>query len=101
MHNDTMEIAAFTKLFGQHKVPIHSVKGALGHTLGAAGALETVVGVESLKSQQIPPTIGLNEAEDEVSGLASSDIQNFSGNHLMLTNSGFGGVNAALILESS
>ncbi len=101
IHNDTMEIAAFAKLFGQHKIPFHSVKGALGHTLGAAGALETVVGVESLKNQQLPPTIGLKEAEDEVSELVSSEIQNFSGNHLLLTNSGFGGVNAALILAKT
>ncbi len=99
IHNDNMEIAAFSKLFSHYKVPFHSIKGALGHTLGTAGALETVIGVESLKTQKLPPTVGLKKAEDTVSNLVSSDIQKFSGEHLLLTNSGFGGVNAALILE--
>ncbi len=98
IHNDNMEMAAFSELFGSRKVPFHSIKGALGHTLGAAGALETVIAVESLKNQRLPPTIGLKEPENKVSGQVSPEILEFSGNHLLITNSGFGGVNAALIL---
>ena len=98
IHNDSMEIAAFTELFSSKRVPFHSIKGALGHTLGAAGALETVIAVESLRKQLLPPTIGLNEPEDEISDLVSTKIQEFSGKHLLITNSGFGGVNAALVL---
>ncbi|MEA3334189.1 MAG: beta-ketoacyl-[acyl-carrier-protein] synthase family protein [Pseudomonadota bacterium] len=98
IHNDGMEIAAFSELFGRKKVPFHSIKGALGHTLGAAGALETVIAVESLKNQLLPPTAGLKDAENEIADQVSSERQKFSGEHLMVTNSGFGGVNAALIL---
>ncbi|MCK5540792.1 MAG: beta-ketoacyl-[acyl-carrier-protein] synthase family protein, partial [Deltaproteobacteria bacterium] len=59
---------------------------------------ETVIAVESLKNQRLPPTIGLKEPENKVSGQVSPEILEFSGNHLLITNSGFGGVNAALIL---
>ena len=98
IHNDSMETAAFSELFGHRKVPFHSIKGALGHTLGAAGALETVIAVESLQKQLLPPTLGLKDPMNEATGMISSEIREFSGDHLLLTNSGFGGVNAALVL---
>ncbi len=101
IHNDSMETAAFSELFGHRKVPFHSIKGALGHTLGAAGALETVIAVESLQKQLLPPTLGLKDPMNETAGMVSSKIRKFSGDHLLLTNSGFGGVNAALILAKS
>jgi len=103
IHNDKMEIAAFTQLFHknckQKKIPLHSVKGALGHTLGAAGALETCIAINSLQEQRLPPTVGLLQPETEICSQVSSKIQPFSGNNLLLSNSGFGGVNAALILQ--
>lgn len=98
IHNDNMEIAAFKKLFGRKLVPFHSVKGALGHTLGAAGAIETIIGIASLQNQLLPPTLGLTEPEAGTENLVSSASRKFSGRNLLLTNSGFGGVNAALIL---
>ncbi len=100
IHNDSMERAAFKELFGQKRIPFHSIKGALGHTLGAAGAIETVLAIESLQKQLLPPTIGLKEPDEKAKDLVSSEIQEFSGDHLLLTNSGFGGVNAALILAT-
>ena len=105
IHNDKMEIAAFTELFyksGKHKkIPLHSVKGALGHTLGAAGVLETAIAINSLQEQRLPPTVGLMQPETDICSQVSSGIQPFSGDNLLLTNSGFGGVNAALILQRS
>ncbi len=103
IHNDKMEIAAFTKLFrkngNQKKIPLHSIKGALGHTLGAAGALETTIAINSLQEQRLPPTVGLIQPEIEICNQVAPEIQPFSGKNLLLTNSGFGGVNAALILQ--
>jgi len=104
-HNDLMEISAFTELFRESsawgKIPLHSVKGALGHTLGAAGTLETTIAINALHDQCLPPTAGLIEPETEICDQVSSESQKFSGKHLLLTNSGFGGVNAALILSRS
>ena len=103
IHNDKMEIAAFTKLFQanrkQTKIPLHSIKGALGHTLGAAGVLETTIAINSLQEQRLPPTVGLIQPEIETCNRITPDILPFSGDNLLLTNSGFGGVNAALILQ--
>lgn len=104
IHNDQMEISTFTKLFGaqtkRKKIPMHSIKGALGHTLGAAGALETTIAIDALNEQRLPPTIGLIKPEIAVCEQVGPTIKPFSGNHILLSNSGFGGVNAVLILGS-
>ena len=43
VYNDMMELTAFQALFGDRELPINSIKGALGHTLGAAGGLEAAL----------------------------------------------------------
>ncbi len=101
IHNDAMELAAFATLFGHRSLPLFSVKGAVGHTLGAAGALETVVALDSLNSSMLPPTVGFRELEEGASRMRISALpQAFPGGNLLLTNSGFGGVNAALLLSA-
>ena len=97
--NDLMEITAFRQAFGERMVPIYSIKGAIGHTLAAAGGIEVAVGLQALKSQVLPPTIGLEEPMDEAVGRIKKEPAAFAGKYLLTTNSGFGGINAALILE--
>lgn len=98
IHNDDMELHAFGEIFRRRR-PCHSVKGALGHTLGAAGALETVIALDCLRHGLLPPTTGLEKCAPRAAVRLSSAPQEFSGPRLLLCNSGFGGVNAALILE--
>ena len=98
VHNDIMELTAFRKIFGERKVPLYSVKGAIGHTLGAAGGIEVALGLKTLAAQTVPPTVGLREPMKEAVPLVSRLPQPFSGDCLLTTNSGFGGINAALIL---
>ncbi len=100
VYNDAMEVTAFSTIFGSLP-PFHSIKGAIGHTLGACGAIETIVGLCSLENQCIPPTVGLRAPEPGGQGRVSAQAQPFSGDYLLTTNSGFGGVNAALILQRS
>ena len=57
IYNDEMEAKAIT-LSGLQQVPVNSLKGYYGHTLGAAGLIETVASVHSLKSNTILPTPG-------------------------------------------
>lgn len=97
IYNDAMELAAFGQLFDRLP-PLHSVKGATGHTMGACGTIETIVGLCSLKHQCLPPTAGLSTPEDKAKGCVAAEVQRFSGEYLLMTNSGFGGINAALIL---
>jgi 3-oxoacyl-[acyl-carrier-protein] synthase II len=98
VYNDLMELNAFAQVFGERKVPMYSIKGAIGHTLGAAGAIEVILGFKALSGQIIPPTVGFINPEDGAEGQVSPEAQPVSGGYLLTTNSGFGGVNAALIL---
>jgi 3-oxoacyl-(acyl-carrier-protein) synthase len=98
VYNDAMELKAFNAVFDSLP-PFHSVKGAIGHTMGACGAIETIVGLCSLKQQCIPPTLGLRQPEPEAIGKVSSNVQAINGDYLLTTNSGFGGINASIILQ--
>jgi 3-oxoacyl-[acyl-carrier-protein] synthase II len=98
-YNDAMELTAFRTLFGARPLPLHSIKGAIGHTLGAAGGIEVALGLKCLATGQLPPTVGLREAEAGGEGMVSAAVQALTGRYLLSTNSGFGGVNAALILR--
>jgi 3-oxoacyl-[acyl-carrier-protein] synthase II len=98
IYNDHMELAAFRRIFGERKVPIYSVKGAIGHSLGAAGGIEVALGLKTLSENVVPPTVGLVNPMDEARGLVSPEPVSVDGDYLLTTNSGFGGVNAAVIL---
>lgn len=65
--NDTSETAAFKLALGEdaYKAHISSIKGSIGHMLGAAGAAEAVATVLALKHGIVPPTINLNESDPE------------------------------------
>jgi 3-oxoacyl-[acyl-carrier-protein] synthase II len=99
VYNDQMELTAFRNLFGGRLLPMHSIKGAIGHTLGAAGGIEAVLGLKCLVARTLPPTVGLLEPEEAAKGFVSRSAQPIEGRYLLSTNSGFGGVNAALILR--
>jgi 3-oxoacyl-[acyl-carrier-protein] synthase II len=99
IYNDVMELTAFRQVFGQRRVPAYSVKGAIGHTLGAAGGIEIALGLKALATQIVPPTVGLSDPEDGAAELVSSTSQAMTGDYLLTTNSGFGGINAAIVLE--
>lgn len=98
-YNDLMELTGFRALFPGRDLPVHSIKGAIGHTLGAAGGIEIALGLRCLAEGVLPPTIGLREPEEGGEGLVSHLPQPIGGRYLLSTNSGFGGVNAAVILR--
>ena len=98
VYNDDMESKAIT-LAGLQEVPVNSLKGYYGHTLGAAGLLETVVSIQSLKEGKIIATKGF-----EIAGTAQpinvcSNLQPSEKKVCLKTASGFGGCNAAVILQ--
>jgi 3-oxoacyl-[acyl-carrier-protein] synthase II len=97
--NDQMELTAFRTLFGERTLPMHSVKGSIGHTLGAAGGIEIALGLKCLEARKLPPTVGMLEPEEGGERFFSSSVQPIEGRYLLSTNSGFGGVNAAVILR--
>jgi len=99
VYNDTMELAAVSNVFGERKFPLFSVKGALGHTLGAAGAIETAISIKALKAGKVPPTYNCSHPEDAARARVANGCQPLSSDIIMTSNSGFGGINAALILK--
>ncbi len=99
VYNDAMELTAMEALFGDRRFPVFSVKGALGHTLGAAGGIETLICVRALAEGAVPPTAGFLSPEPRALGRFSGAEQKLGGGAILKTNSGFGGINAALVLE--
>lgn len=98
IHNDAMEIQAFKRAFSE-PVPIYSIKGGTGHTMGAAGLIETIIGLQTLKEKQIPPTVNLLEPDPEGLGWINTETRAVQSNYTVTTNSGFGGTNCALVLK--
>ena len=95
-YNDEMEAIAFTRANLGH-VPLNSLKGYYGHTLGAAGVLETIISLQSLKKNILIKSMGyeLPGTSKEINVIKNTEektIKNF-----LKTASGFGGCNAAII----
>ena len=96
--NDSAEAKAVQTLFGMTPPLLSSTKGATGHTLAAAGAIEAVIGVESITHGVIPANVGLRRVDPELS-LAPVTAPLHQPVRTILSNSfGFGGNNAALII---
>lgn len=98
VHNDVMELTAFRETLGGREVPIFSVKGAVGHTIGASGGIETAICLKSLADRIAPPTVGFRNPEKGAEGLVSPSPAAIKGDFILKTSSGFGGVNAAIVL---
>lgn len=99
VYNDAMELTAIEAVFGDLPFPMFSIKGAVGHTLGAAGGIEVLACARTLSAGFVPPTAGCEHPEPEARGRVAGKAQPFGKKKLMTTNSGFGGVNVALVLE--
>ena len=99
IYNDAMELTAFNAVFGESLPPLHGVKGSLGHCLGAAGGVEIAIACRSLQQQIIPGTVGCLDAEVAGQGKLGTAAQKISGDYLLCSNSGFGGINAVVILQ--
>jgi len=100
-HNDATEAAAINRWAGPRaaSLPVSSTKASIGHSLGAAGAVEAVVSLMTLREQWLPPETGL-ETVDPVCAFPLVRQPTDSAVNIVLTNSfGFGGANATLILR--
>lgn len=96
--NDEMESIAFDRA-GLNTIPINSLKGYYGHTLGAAGVLETILSLESMKHQMLIKSEGF-----ETKGVSGNVVmiekhQSKIFNSFIKTASGFGGCNAAALFK--
>ena len=95
---DLIELAAVEKLISNKNLFMSSNKSAIGHLLGAAGAVEAVFSIKSIQERVLPPTLNLDnpDTNTHINLIPHTSIQNSIKN--VLSNSfGFGGTNASLI----
>jgi len=100
--NDKNETAALKELFGgaENCPPVSSIKGQLGHCLGAAGAIEAVVCLMSMRDGVLPPTINrINEDENCDLDYITEGARKAEINIAMSNSFGFGGTNGVVIFK--
>lgn len=102
---DAIEFGAIKRLFGNAaaKISMSSTKSAIGHLLGAAGAVEAIYSVLAIRDQMVPPTLNLENPSDGIEGI---DLVPLTAKRrpvrAALSNSfGFGGTNASLIFTKA
>jgi 3-oxoacyl-[acyl-carrier-protein] synthase I len=98
LFNDEMEAKAFNKS-GMANIPLNSLKGYFGHTLGAAGLLETAMSIHSLRNNEVLATRGFESSGVSQPVAVSSKVISKSLRTCLKTASGFGGCNAAVVIQ--
>ena len=100
---DPAELAAFRSLLGDHapSVSITATKGAIGHTLGAAGAIGAVATVMAIRDGRVPPTLNLVEPDEAIGDLDCTPlvVRERPVRVAIVNAFGFGGQNTALVLR--
>lgn len=98
-YNDEMESIAFNRL-GLENIPMNSLKGYIGHTLGAAGVVETIISIMQMEKGVLFESKGFEShgVSQPVNVLKSKQRKKIE--YLLKTGSGFGGGNASLILKN-
>lgn len=102
VYNDAMEIVAITAVFGENaaRIPVNGIKGAIGHTLGAAGSFEAIMSAQILRTGVIPPTANCEQLDpgcplDIVRGAP----RRLAARTVLSTSSAFAGNNASIVLR--
>jgi 3-oxoacyl-[acyl-carrier-protein] synthase II len=100
---DRAELEGLRTLLGDRaaKVPITANKSMLGHTLGAAGAIESIATIQSIRTGVIPPTINLQHPDEAAIGLdlAANKVEHGDIRVALNNSFGFGGQNATLVFK--
>ena len=105
--NDASETEAIKRVFGSrsYEIPINSIKSMLGHSMGAAGAIEFISTVLAIEHQLVPPTINYEESDPQCDlDYVTEGAREFGSSRPLRTaisNSfGFGGNNAVLVVRA-
>jgi 3-oxoacyl-[acyl-carrier-protein] synthase II len=102
--NDLFETLAIKKVFGERAftIPVSSSKSMLGHTIGAAGAIEAIITILSLEHGMLTPTINLDNPDPQLDLDYVPNLSRTAVIHAALSNSfGFGGHNATLVFKKN
>jgi len=97
--NDLSEGNAIGMVFGKNVPPVSSTKAYTGHTLAAAGAIEAVMSILSIKNQMLLPNLGLENVMEELPFIPQKEMTKAEINYVLSNSLGFGGANTALIIK--
>ncbi|GAB3303839.1 beta-ketoacyl-ACP synthase II [Epidermidibacterium keratini] len=95
--NDAAESAAVTRLFGDHRPAMTSIKGVTGHSLGAAGAIEGIALALSFKHGKIPPTMATTEVDPKIDADIVLEWRDWEPAPALSNSFAFGGHNGSVI----
>ncbi|KAA0228039.1 MAG: 3-oxoacyl-[acyl-carrier-protein] synthase 2 [Fimbriimonadales bacterium] len=101
-YNDRLETKAIKDAFGAHaeKIMVSSTKSMVGHSLGAAGAIESIVCIKALQDSIVPPTINYEVPDPECDlDYVPNESRNVPIRYAMKNSFGFGGHNVTLIFK--
>ncbi len=97
---DEIELGAVKRLFGDHayELSMSSTKSAIGHLLGAAGAVEAIYSIMAINNNVVPPTINLDDPSDACDiDLVPHTAKERPVRNALSNSFGFGGTNASLV----
>ena len=100
--NDKNETEAIKKVFGEKEncPPVSSIKGQIGHCLGAAGAIEAVVSIMAMRDGKLPPTINYTTPDENCDlDYIPNESRDAEINVVMSNSFGFGGTNGVVIFK--
>ena len=101
-YGDRLETVAIKKVFGEKAPPVSSTKSMIGHTLGAAGAIESIVCIKALQTGILPPTINYETPDPDCDlDYIPNEARNVQIEYAMKNSFGFGGHNVTLIFKKS
>ena len=99
--NDATEGAAISQMFGD-RVPVSSTKSMMGHSLGAAGAIEAVFSILSIRNQFLPPNIHFRESDPAWPlNIVANESRQARIRRVVSNSFGFGGTNASIVIEEA
>lgn len=98
---DRAELRAYQTVFGGRfpQIPVSATKAQHGHALGATGAWEAAIAAKSLHERTLPGTANFVATEDGIVPSISTSSRTSGAEYLLSNSSGFGGINAALVLK--
>lgn len=98
--NDKNETAAIKEVFGAKIPPVSSIKGQIGHCLGAAGAIEAVVCLMAMRDEILPPTINYENPDPDCDlDYIPNVARKCKADYTMSNSFGFGGTNGSVIFK--
>ncbi|MEV2233472.1 beta-ketoacyl-ACP synthase II [Streptomyces phaeochromogenes] len=101
--NDRIESRAIREVFGERAsaIPITSIKSMTGHMIGAAGAVELIAALQTVRTGVVPPTINCDDPEDPDLDYVPHQARRHPARVVMSNSFGFGGHNAVLVVREA